>query len=92
MFRDEVGQQIPVLCFWRTLVVQPAPLRSGHRFATERVFSHQARAFELLLDLRELERRCVITAVIGKSSRERHDESQSVLDILHFYPFTDIRI
>ena len=56
MFRDEVGQQIPVLCFWRTLVAQPAPLRSGHRFATERVFSHQTRAFELLLDLRELER------------------------------------
>src|SRR5258705_9722182 len=87
MVWDEIGQQVPVLRFRRPPVMQPSPLRDSHRFPTERVFSHQTRAFELLLDSREPERHQVITALLRESSRERHYESQSVLNIFHFHAF-----
>jgi hypothetical protein len=50
MFYDKVGQQIPVLRLWGALVVQPPPFCNSHGFATERVFFHQARTIELLLE------------------------------------------
>src|SRR2546421_8390290 len=87
MVWNEIGQQIPVLRFRRPLVMQPSPLGDSHRFATERVFSHQARAFELSLDASELERGVVIATSLRELSRKRHYESQSVLNIFHFHAF-----
>src|ERR1700674_305504 len=83
MFRPQIRQQMPIHCFFRSVLGKPLPLTVGLRWSIKNVFFYQAALIELGP---EFTKRLYSGVVVARNSfsnlkRKTNDESQTILEV-----------